>query len=374
MTGSNNIPLQDQAGKVALAFTIARGACATLTRSLTSPFRGEKGHPVYFKDVAFAGLRAGLASMTLAQLRLIVKSTTKAYHNCARLKKLAPESIDLPNGVQAHWLGDKNAATTLLHFHGGGYAVPASQSCFEYLRSLIKEMSTAGAPVSALILAYTLAPEAEYPTQLIEAAALVQHLVEKENRAPSSLILSGDSAGGNLTLSLLSHILHPHSNPAVPRIILSEPFRAALLISPWVSFATDHSSYSRNAESDMFDAVALNRWATAFLGSNKREGTIMGDSYSEPLLAESSWWSGASKAVNDVMIWAGGAELFVDGIKLFAHKFEKGWVSGGGDRKSVKLVVTPRNSHEEMIVDILLGYKKKGDAALAVEAWAKSKL
>ncbi|KAE9961698.1 hypothetical protein BLS_001495 [Venturia inaequalis] len=374
MTDSKNTPLKDQASNVALAFTLSKGVCAALTRTIVSPFKGEKGHPSYFKDVAFAGFRSGLASMTVAQTRLSSKSTTEAYYEYAKLNNFAPESLDLPNGLQAHWLGDKNAATTLVDFHGGGYVVPASEHHYDYIHSLIKEMSTAGAPVSALVLAYTLAPEAEYPTQLIEATTLIKHLVEKENRAPSSLMLSGDSAGGNLTLSLLSHILHPHPDPAVPRITLNEPFRAALLISPWVSFATDHPSYTRNAQSDMFDAVALNRWATAFLGSKKREGIIMGDSYSEPLLAEPSWWSGASKVVNDVMIWAGGAELFVDGIKLFAHKFEEGWISGGGDRKSVKLVVTPRNAHEEMILDLLFGYKEKGDAAVAVEEWAKSKL
>ncbi|QDS77322.1 hypothetical protein FKW77_004794 [Venturia effusa] len=374
MTDSSDIPLKDQASKVALGFVLTKGLFTALTRTIISPFKGEKGHSVYFKDVAFAVMRTGLAGLTSAQTRLVNKSTTEAYYNYARMNTFEPESIDLPNGVQAHWLGDKGAATTLVYFHGGGYVVPASEPYYEYVHSLITEMSQAGSPVSALVLAYTLAPEAEYPTQLIEAATLVQHLLEKENRAPSSLLLCGDSAGGNLTLSLLSHLIHPHSNPAVPRISLSEPFRAALLISPWVSFATDHPSYTKNAESDMFDAVALDRWASAFLGSNKREGILMGDSYSEPLLAESAWWSGAPKAVNDIMIWAGGAELFLDGIKLFAEKFEKGWVSGGGDRKNVKLVITPKHAHEEMIVDYMLGYKTKGDAALAVEDWVKSKL
>jgi acetyl esterase/lipase len=257
---------------------------------------------------------------------------------------------------------------------GGGYAVPAGEPHYKYLNDLITVMNQAGASVSALVLAYTLAPEAEYPTQLIEAATLIQHLMEKENRSPSSLILGGDSAGGNLLLSLLSHILHPHSNPAVPRLDLKEPFHAALLLSPWVSFATDHPSYTKNAENDMFDAKPLDMWAKAFLGSNQRQGIIMGDSYSEPLLAEPSWWSGAPKVVKEVLIWGGGGEVFIDGIKAFADKFEIGWVNGGGDRNSIKLVVTPRMAHEEMIVDIIFGYKTKGEGALAVEAWAKSKL
>lgn len=54
----------------------------------------------------------------MAQTRLINKSTTQAYYDYLKPKKIAPESIDMPNGVQAHWLGDKNAATTVVYFHG----------------------------------------------------------------------------------------------------------------------------------------------------------------------------------------------------------------------------------------------------------------
>lgn len=56
--------------------------------------------------------------MTVAQTRLSSKSTTEAYYEYAKLNNFAPESLDLPNGLQAHWLGDKNAATTLVDFHG----------------------------------------------------------------------------------------------------------------------------------------------------------------------------------------------------------------------------------------------------------------
>jgi acetyl esterase/lipase len=186
------------------------------------------------------------------------------------------------------------------------------------------------------------------------------------------LIIAGDSAGGNLALSLLSHVLHPQ--PSVPVLEISEPFKAVLLISPWVSFASDHPSFSYNSQKDVFDHTPLKMWASAFLGPNQRQGILMGDSYSEPLVAEPSWWKDSSKIAKEVLIWGGGGEIFIDGIKAFAEKFTEGWVQGGGKRGSVQLAIGEDMAHEEMILDVILGMKVKGKGALQVEEWAKSKL
>lgn len=51
------------------------------------------------------------------------------------------------------------------------------------------------------------------------------------------IIIGGDSAGGNLTLSVLSHLMHPRSD--VQEYKLTEPFRGTMLISPWIAFAYD---------------------------------------------------------------------------------------------------------------------------------------
>lgn len=50
------------------------------------------------------------------------------------------------------------------------------------------------------------------------------------------IVIAGDSAGGNLTLGLISHLLHPH--PDVPKVELSGPLATTILISPWVKFTT----------------------------------------------------------------------------------------------------------------------------------------
>ncbi len=72
-----------------------------------------------------------------------------------------------------------------------------------------------------------------------------------------------------MALSLLSHLLHP-SPEIQPKIQLSEPLAGAILISPWVKFATDDDSVKRNATSDMVTPQAAHRWSSLFLGECMR--------------------------------------------------------------------------------------------------------
>jgi acetyl esterase/lipase len=229
--------------------------------------------------------------------------------------------------------------------------------------------------VSALVLAYTLAPEATFPTQLSQAASLLNYLLRDEKRSPSTIFISGDSAGGNLALTLLSHVLHPHPDKSVPEINLSEPLKGALLYSPWVSFSTEHDSYRRNAQSDMLPAVTARTWASMYLGSSKPSpGVIMGDSYSEPLVAETTWWRGMHNVVDNVLIWAGGGEVFTDGLTAFGKKFTEGWTAGGGQGERARLVVTPRMEHDEPIISPILGIKEKSEAQVLIEEWLQARV
>jgi acetyl esterase/lipase len=226
-----------------------------------------------------------------------------------------------------------------------------------------------GPDVSALLLAYDLAPEHTYPTQLKQAVELLRYLVETERREPSDLVMGGDSAGGNLTLGVLSHLVHPH--PEIQPLQLSSKIHAAMLISPWASLTqTNTPAFITNAERDMFDARTLTRWSTAFLGSTS---PFAGDFYSEPVLANPEWWIPVADVVGEVLIWAGDNEILKDGILAFAEKFTKGFSVNGGQ---VHTVVTPKACHEEMIVERILGYK--GDSGTGsqdvVLGWVKSKL
>ncbi|RMZ71332.1 alpha beta hydrolase fold [Pyrenophora seminiperda CCB06] len=353
--------------KLGIASVLLKSVGSALQRSVTSPFKGDNGSNTYFKDVILAAYRTNLGNLTLAQDRYMNGgSSTAVYVKYAEQHKFTPESITLPSGTQAHWLGSPRAKKVLVYFHGGGYVLPCTPGLVLWLDDLQKSL---GPDVSALFFAYDLAPEAKYPTQLIQAVEFIRFLVENEGRDPADLILGGDSAGGNLILGLFSHMAHPH--PEIAPLSLPSRIHAAFLISPWCSLTqTNTPAFITNAERDLFDARTLSRWATAFLGSSN---PFAGDIYSEPVLASPEWWEPVADVVDQVLIWVGGNEVLKDGIEAFSRKFTKGFGSRGG---IVNTVVTPKAAHEEMIVERMLGYK--GDSGTGshdiIESWTRAKL
>jgi acetyl esterase/lipase len=78
--------------------------------------------------------------------------------------------------------------------------------------------------------------------------------------------LTGDSAGANLVLSLLSHINHPNPSTvlSIPPIKLDEDLKGAVLISPWVDFDTSKDSFKRNQYKDCICIPAGRQWSVRF--------------------------------------------------------------------------------------------------------------
>lgn len=139
---------------------------------------------------------------------------------------------------------------------------------FEFMHQLVLHLTSQGKSVAVLMLSYDLAPGAQYPRQLQQAAALLTHVLTTLKYVPSSIVLTGDSAGANLALSLLSHITHPHPSRTlkIPPITLKEDFLGVVLISPWVSFDLSSPSWTANASKDCIDPNAGKAWSAAFLG------------------------------------------------------------------------------------------------------------
>lgn len=268
---------------------------------------------------------------------------------------------------------------------GGGYISASTPGHMKYQFNLQKEMTAKGYSFSIFTLSYTLAPHALYPGQLRQAASALTHVLEHDKRDPSTIILGGDSAGGNLVSVLLLHLARPH--PQVKPINLSSPLHAALLISPWVSFETETESFTKNARSDYLTKRALNRASYAFIGKGKEH-----DFYSQPILAPAEWWKDvANKAVEDMMICGGGGELLIDGIRKYAGTITEGFEEADGDteksgeeksekttsltgKKRVHFVESPREAHEEMIIDIVIRKGGKGAGAKAVDGWLSARL
>lgn len=193
----------------------------------------------------------------------------------------------------------------------------------------------------------------------------------------AQIVIAGDSAGGHMALSLISHLLHPH--PEVQKVGLEEPLAGAILISPWTKFATDDDSVKRNATSDYVTATAANRWSNLFLGNHDRSDSLhqwiadfsLGskplDNYNQPVLADSSWFQGIESTTKDILIWGGGGEVLIDSIDVISKKLKEAY-------PRTEYVREPGASHEEFLIERVLGYKTKAEGTKLVESWMKARL
>jgi acetyl esterase/lipase len=143
-----------------------------------------------------------------------------------------------------------DASRALLFFHGGGYC---SGSILSH-RRLVTEAGRAGA-MRTLAVAYRLAPENPFPAALEDAMAAWQFLRD-QGYAPQNIVVGGDSAGGGLTLALLTRLRDASS--ALPA--------CAWLMSPWTDLTLSGATLAtRDAIDPIIHKGYLRELADAYL-------------------------------------------------------------------------------------------------------------
>lgn len=139
-------------------------------------------------------------------------------------------------GVPSIWATAPGASAdkVILHLHSGGYVMGSANG----YRSFGANLSAAtGARV--LLVDYRLAPEHPYPAAPEDALAAYRWVLA-QGISPSSMGISGDSAGGGLCLVTLQR-LRDAGDP-LPA--------AAVALSPWVDFTLSGESMVTNAAND----------------------------------------------------------------------------------------------------------------------------
>ncbi|KAJ4345639.1 uncharacterized protein N0V89_011773 [Didymosphaeria variabile] len=371
-----------------MTFTVC-DTSTVISRVVTYPFRSIRAATLK-KDVLNAAIRSLLTHITVAQSRYLNPSTTSRYLSFCKSQAKTPSSLSVAYNSKekgkgeacAHWIGNPEADAVILYFHGGAFFQPATAGTFLYLQDLVQKVGKEkGKSVAALVVAYSLAPEATFPTQLREGAAVLKYLLtpsdpESKRREAGHVYLSGDSAGGNIALALVSHLLHPH--PEVEEIKLKAPLGGVLLYSPSVSHSLDWDSMSRNAERDMLPACKVPVWAAVYIGkTDSLQTSTVGlrletDAYSEPCVADASWWMDLHKLVGSVLVLSGGEEIFADPARELRRKMEEGWREGEGESCAVMFVETPGETHIGPIVDFMMS-GGRGDSSsqkVVAEWWA----
>jgi epsilon-lactone hydrolase len=243
-------------------------------------------------------------------------------------------------GVPAIWADPEGGAAdrVLMYVHGGGYVIGAAT----YYRNLTGHLAAAlGCRV--LNVDYRLAPEHPHPAAVEDSTTAYRWLLD-QGIAPAHIAISGDSAGGGLTVATLLNI---RDNG------LPQP-AAAVPLSPWVDMEGTGQSMTTNAERDVLVAAeTIKGMAEAFL-----QGQDSKDPLAAPLHADLT-------AVCPLYVQVGGDETLLDDSVRLADKAR----SVGVD---VRLDVFPEMQH---VFQMAAGNMPEADDAIGrIADWLKPRL
>ncbi|KAI8318436.1 alpha/beta-hydrolase [Martensiomyces pterosporus] len=186
-----------------------------------------------------------------------------------------------------------------IYFHGGAY-VSGSPKAY---RRLVGNLA-ASSGLRMISIKYRLAPAHPFPAQLHDALIFFTFLLNQGFR-PENIILMGDSAGGNLCLSL-HQLLRSLNYPSI---------RGIVLLSPWVDFIPTRPSYKSNAHLDLCYIGNIhnpNALARLFYAPGRKYSTALLEELHHPLISPIN----ADFAnLPPVLIQCGELETFFDDIE-----------------------------------------------------------
>jgi len=214
-------------------------------------------------------------------------------------------------GLPAMWVTPKGAAEdrVLLCLHGGGFVSGSMYSHRKMFGHLAKAVGA-----RALVFDYHLAPEHRHPTQVNEAAAVHQWLLEQGVRA-EHVAFAGDSAGGGLAITVQLR---------ARQLGLPLP-AAAMVFSPWVDMEVVGESYETNRDRDAFFSTDVVRALVDLFADDPRDP-----------LANALY--GDVTGLGPIYIQTGGDEVLLDdATALEAHARKAG--------VEVRLDVYPEMQH-----------------------------
>jgi epsilon-lactone hydrolase len=156
-------------------------------------------------------------------------------------------------GVSGYWSRPKDAAarTRVLYLHGGGYALGSAKAFVNFAGQITSRVGA-----SAFIPDYRLAPEHAFPAAIEDVLSAYRGMIAE---GAEKIVVVGDSAGGGLTLALLSSLASDPSRGSLQPV-------AAAVMSPWTDLTLTGSSMQTRAEADpIFTQDAFKTLADLYL-------------------------------------------------------------------------------------------------------------
>lgn len=228
--------------------------------------------------------------------------------------------------------------TVVLHFHGGAYAIGEGrkEDAGYGAKLLLKHVAP-----RVLMPQYRLCshPGGRFPAALQDAVTSYKHLLDQGIPA-SSIVVSGDSAGGNLVVAFLRY-LSDHKN------LLPAP-SAALLWSPWLDIALSQqygtAERHLNSGTDYITSPFVVWGANGFIPTFMKPTDPYLSPRSHPFVTRTPVWIGT-----------GGGEVLRDEDIEFADNMRQ--VQGN----QVGLYEEPHVPHDLFLTGEMLGFTAEAE-------------
>src|SRR3989442_10395887 len=197
-------------------------------------------HPLSQEDsLAATALRASVAAVK----GKLVGTVARGPFNDIMERVAVPAGVtfeaDTVGGISGWWAkpARRRKGAAIMHVHGGWFNLGTASA----YRNLVGHIaSSAGA--DAFIPEYRLAPEHRFPAAVTDVEACYRGLVDK---GINQIAVTGDSAGGDLALRLLSIAPAPTYKRGMAPV-------CAVAISPVTDLALTGESFPTRAEADPY--------------------------------------------------------------------------------------------------------------------------
>lgn len=260
-----------------------------------------------------------------------------------------------PNPCQVIEGGEQTTTTNvILHFHGGAYVMGEGRpSDVKFSATLLTEQLNS----SVLFPSYRLSSNQDcaFPAALQDAITAYQHLLG-QGISPKRIVISGDSAGGNLAVALLRYIGDgENSNLPSPS--------AALLFSPWLDLKSardddDPAKFARNKnyKTDYLPGNFTSWGAVTYIPEPESESWDAAiankhDPYFSPILHP-------FHTKTPLWIQVGGLEILKDEGIRFAEAMQL------KEGNKVELYIEPLANHDILYVGNLTGFAAEAKRAV----------
>ncbi|KAF8901346.1 hypothetical protein CPB84DRAFT_1777614 [Gymnopilus junonius] len=269
------------------------------------------------------------------EIQFLMPPSVDAYLQWTKRQKprMEPFIEPLIDDAMVMWVGKKRTDRVVLYMPGGAYFFPLSGNAISFWRYVQLELESQGIDVGLAILAYSLIPEAGFPTQLRQAQVALEHILASGVH-PSNL-----------------HLPKPASKPSLPEPASKQgapptcphtfmPIRGVYLMSPWVCMESTTASSRANFAYDIIVPSPSGSDAPTDSGSGLGSG--------------SAWFAGLDGIVDRLLMTAGGKEVLRDDIIAFSQTM------GKVKRREFGFVVQEGGVHVDPLLEFMFMDGKEG--------------